>query len=247
VTRSRIYDCVVTHSRERPVAHRFSYRYFTFCLDLEEADRLADTSLLFAARVFRFLPGDFIFGRAGGSARELKAAVIDLARKKGVTVPLARVELVANLRTFGYAFNPAAFYFCYDDLDHAVCAIVEITNTFREKKSYFLEKLEGTQRKLFYVSPFVELESLFRFRLSPPGERLLLRIDSLGGTAVRAAVVGRARPLTALALVSRLCRFPVVTLGVMVAIHYQALRLYLKRVPFFKKSDRVDLQRKGIT
>lgn len=253
--RSRIYDCQVVHWRTRPVRHRFCYRYFTFCLDLDEVDELQRHSWLFRLRVFRFRAADFIFGQKSGDARALKAAVVELARHKGVVAPIARVELVAHLRTFGYVFNPAAFYFCYDDAGRALCALVEVTNTFGEKKIYFIpagdrdsEALVGAQPKLFYVSPFVALDSTFRFRLQAPAAQLRLRIESYIGhaAAVSALVVGRTRPLADWTLAARLLIYPLVTLGVILRIHFQALQLYLLGVPYVRKREHPELQRKGI-
>ena len=254
--RSRIYDCQVIHQRVLPVRKRFRYRYSTFCLDLDEIDALSRRSWLFRLGVFRFVASDFIFGQKQGGARALKAAISELVRSKGVETAIARVELVAHLRTFGYVFNPAAFYFCYDEAERVICALVEVTNTFREKKVYYIApnqndgaELASDQQKLFYVSPFVALDSTFRFRLRIPAETLRLRIDSyIGRTpALRAAVRGHARPLGDLALLLRLFIHPLVTLGVILGIHWEALRLYLQGVPYIRKHQNPELQQKGIT
>jgi DUF1365 family protein len=254
--RSRIYDCQLTHWRAQPVRNRFRCSYFTFCLDLDELDELPQHSWLFRLGVFRFLATDFVLGQKSGNASQLKATVVELARHKGVATPVARVELVAHLRTFGYVFNPAAFYFCYDGAGRVLCAVVEVTNTFGEKKTYFIsaenscdDGVLGEQPKLFYVSPFVALDSTFRFRLQTPAARLRLRIDSYsGGTAVvKAAVLGRSRRISDLALLARLFTCPLVTIGVILRIHLEALRLYLRGVPFIRMREHPELQRKGIS
>jgi DUF1365 family protein len=255
--RSRLYDCAVTHSRSLPVENRFEYRYFTFCLDLDEIDEIASRSRLLGRGVlsaFRFCGEDFIFGRSGSTPAELKERVIEYARHKGVTDTIERVELVGHLRTFGHSFNPAAFYYCYDSADSAVCAVLEVTNTYREKKSYLItgwssdkKVFSGSQTKNFYVSPFVQLDAEFHFSLEIPRERLSIRIDSMKGDEVhvRTYLAGEVRALTDARLLTSLLRYPWVTVGVVIKIHYQALRLYLKRVPFIRKNKQTELQQGG--
>ncbi len=102
------------HSRSRPTRHAFKYRYFSFCLDLDEVSELSARSRLFGLqfwKVFRFVAEDYIFGGPGKTAQEVKDAVITYAQSKGVSAAIDRVELVAHMRTLGFSFNPAAFYF----------------------------------------------------------------------------------------------------------------------------------------
>jgi DUF1365 family protein len=217
-------------------------------LDLDEVEQLQ--GLFFGSRwwnVFRFAPADFIFGSS------MKQAIRDYACGKGVD-GIERIELVAHMRTLGYAFNPAAFYFCYGENDEVLCAILEVTNTFHEKKAYFIpangsDRIQGTQSKDFYVSPFVDLDAEFEFKLTAPTGRLRLEINSLkeGKTVVRSVLSGNKVEWSSSALASRLVRFPLITLQVIAKIHYRAFILYLKKVPYFRKNDRVELQKGGLS
>ena len=202
---------------------------------------------------FRFCGEDYIFGTHQCSPQDIKQAVVDYVVKKGITSPVSRVEIVAHLRTFGYSFNPAAFYYCYDALDQVVCAVVEVTNTYREKKSYFIpynfqtQTLEQNESKYFYVSPFVDLDSEFQFCLKVPKENLFVEIHSIknGSCLITSQVQGRSVLLDDWNLMKALLQFPLVTLGVITKIHYQAFRLFLMGLPFIRKEESPHLQKKG--
>jgi DUF1365 family protein len=250
--KSRIYDCEVLHTRSTPKKNHFKYRYFTFCLDLDEIEVLSRKYFFFGEgfwKLFQFRANDFIFSETKSEnqlATDLKTGVCNYAQKHGVTAPIARVELIAHMRSFGYAYNPANFYFCYSSDNQPVCAILEVTNTYREKKAYFLgsetlndKTFYSQQLKRFYVSPFVDLGSLFDMKLALPTESLRLQIDSLlnGELQVHSLVTGNAVSITDLVLVTRLLRHPLISILIMVRIHYQALQLFLKKVPYFKKAS----------
>lgn len=257
---SRFYDCDITHVRTEPVRNSFVYSYLTFCLDLDEVDQLQGS--LFGTRwwnVFRFVPTDFIFGRPEDNhlrtseKHSMKRAIQLYARDKGVD-NIERIELIAHMRTFFYAFNPAAFYFCYGKKDEVLCAILEVTNTFHEKKTYFIPangagSMQGSQIKEFYVSPFVDLDAEFEFKLAIPADRLRLEINSLkdGKYVVRSIVTGSSLEWTSSALWRHLLYFPFITFQVIARIHYRAFILYLKKVPYFRKKDRLELQKGGLS
>jgi DUF1365 family protein len=256
---SRLYDVDVYHLRSVPVRNEFRYRAFTFCLDLdeiEELDRrltLVGTGLL---RLFRFQPSDFIFSEGQRMRpQELKARIQSYFQRQGVKTPVKRVELLANLKTFGHNFNPAAFYFCYSEENQPLGAVLEVTNTYREKKTYFLGPetwlngaFQAVHPKLFYVSPFVGLQSSFKMRLAAPADELRLQIDSHqeGCLAVHARVEGKQVALTDWALLQRFLSSPLITLRILTRVHAQALKLFLRKVPYLRKSDQLELQNGGL-
>lgn len=149
--RSRLYDCNVFHSRKEPIQHQFTYRYFTFCLDLDEVHQLSERSFLFGLqklKPFRFVASDSLLGLNCNTAGELKESVIRFAERMGVFSPVTRVELLAHVRTLGYSYNPAAFYFGYDGDNRLLFALVEVTNTFHEKKYILFQYLPLVEVKL---------------------------------------------------------------------------------------------------
>ena len=191
---------------------------------------------------------------------------------EGVLLPRdARIRLLTLPRFLGYIFNPISFYFCFDSQERPLFAVAEVQNTFGELKPYFVplssgfvseqastEKLpphnashpDGTsfQRlvpKHFYVSPFSTLELSFDFQLREPGERLRITVndvDSRGEVPLSSVLTGKRLPITDVQLVRLTMRYPLVTLRVMVLIHWNALRLWWKRVPWHHKSDHPEKQ-----
>lgn len=254
--RSRLYQCVVRHVRDRPTRHVFSYRYFTFCLDLDEIDSLSAQLKLFGtqrSKIYRFQESDYLITRHDSAAnKRIKAGVLEYARQNGVIEPIERVELVTNVRVLGYVFNPVVFFYCYSSSGAPVCVIPEVGNTYGEKKLYFLgaEHLkagafQSIQTRHFYVSPFVALDAAFEFKLTPPTDRLNIEIHSQrdGSHQVQSYLTGQAAALTDRMLLITLLRYPLVTLKIIFSIHYQAVKLFIKSVPYLRKTDHPEQQK----
>ena len=232
--KSSLYECRVVHERFAPAKHRFAYNVFSFCLDLDEIDALPLVSRN-RFGLFAWYDRDHIDVR-------------EFLRVRGVAGP-ARVIIVTNLRILGYVFNPVSFYFCFNEAGEAYAAVAEVNNTFGETKPYLIRLEEGrfdsTQRKHFYISPFVALDSEMRMRLATPGERLGFVIDDFeaGEHVLHTTMTGKRAELTSGRLLVFAVKYPLLTLRIIAAIHWHALRLWIKRVPFYKKSERMDLQR----
>jgi uncharacterized protein len=191
----------------------------------------------------------------------LKARAFALLASRGIALPAdTRVELVTLPRILGYLFNPVSFYFFRDASGACLAAITEVTNTFREVKPYVLgpdclrrsedsdgqsEPLQLRVPKHFYVSPFSDVDVAFDFRLHPPGEKLRVRIDDYAGAerTLASVLVGTAAPLTDRRLAWFSLKYPLLTLRVITLIHWHALRLYLKKIPWFAKAARPSDQR----
>ena len=247
---SRLYECVVMHKRLAPRRHAFAYRLFMFAIDLDEIETLEAKSFMVGRgrRPFTFREKDHLsFG--GFSTKE---SVLAYIREKGVTGPVDRILLVTHLRMFGHVFNPVSFYFCYGPGGRPVCSLAEVNNTFGEMKPYLVgahdpatNGFRGRHVKYFYVSPFIRLDAEFDFRLQVPGEDLKLFITDYEGEErlIVTSLVGKRRELTDARLVWYAVRFPLVTLRVIGLIHWQAFRLWLKKVPFHRKAEDPQLQK----
>jgi DUF1365 family protein len=254
------------HHRFSPQAHRFLYRIFMFALDLDELEALHRRLRFFSynrRNLYSFRESDFLptgeprhnpsdSTSPPATAAGLKARVLAYLAGRGIDLTGGRVMLVTLPRVLGYLFNPVSFYFCYDRTGQPVAALAEVTNTFKEMKPFVLgpETRQGdtfTLRtpKYFYVSPFTDMDVAFDFTLRVPGEKLSVQIDDYdaGQRTLTSTLTGPRRPLTDGTLAWFTLKYPFITLKVISLIHWNALRLYLKKVPWFAKAARPDAQR----
>ncbi|HEU4717424.1 MAG TPA: DUF1365 domain-containing protein, partial [Bacteroidia bacterium] len=172
--------------------------------------------------------------------------------KNGMEKPPARVLLITNLRLLGYVFNPVSFYFCYGEKGEPLCAVAEVSNTFREMKLYYIGKENFDGRKFhlrvpkyFYVSPFIDHDAEFDFSLELPGEKMNIRIDDYkdGNRFFISTLTGEKKALTTGRLVAYFFRFPFITLKIIFLIHWNAMVLWLKKIRYFRKGELKELQR----
>ena len=241
--RSAVYEGVVRHRRLAPREHAFSYRIAQLFLDLDEIDSVFAGRWLWsrdARNLAEFRRSDYL----GPSAVPLTEAVQQLLERHTGKRPAGPVRLLTHLRYAGYIFNPVSFYYCYEAHGGALSAIVaEITNTpWGERHAYvlpadsahrFAGDWEWTFPKVFHVSPFIGMKRDYSWRFSAPGERLGVRMSVLSadGPELEATLSLERRPLTGASLRRVLWRYPLMTAKVIGAIHWEALRLWLKRTP----------------
>lgn len=251
--RSCLYDCSVMHHRLAPKEHHFRYGIFQFCLDLDELDTLSKCLRLFHRNrraIYRFNDCDHLPEARDKGA---KPAILAWIASQGLSLSAdTRVLLLSHCRVFGYIFNPVSFYFCLDAQDRPLCAVAEVGNTFGELKLFLLgpEHLDGEGRfrrivpKHFYVSPFFALDLEFDFKLRVPGEQLDLHIDDREREqpVLLTALTGRRVPLTDANLARLTLKYPLVTLRVITLIHWHALKLWWKKVPWHPKAANPHLQ-----
>ncbi len=233
---SAIYSGPVFHKRERPRAHRLRYRIFMLLLDLDELDDLF-SRLRWLRRGRRgwasFDASDHGDHRGG----DLRAYVAERLVEAGLE-PGGPVRLLCMPRILGYGFNPLSLYFCHDR-DGVLSAILyEVRNTFDQDHGYLIAVPEDegpvrqTAPKRFFVSPFMDMDLTYRFTVSPPAEAIAVRVEVLDaeGVVLTAGFSGRRSPLTDAGLLSALIRHPLLSFGVMAAIHWEALKIFAKGV-----------------
>jgi DUF1365 family protein len=237
-----LYRGEVMHARLKPFGHRFSYRVFSLLIDLDRLDEAAAAARLFSVNrpgVVSFHESDHA-AEAGESAR---GHADRLLAEAGLERRAARVLLLCYPRVLGYVFNPISVYFAYDQAGELVAMIYGVRNTFGQRHSYVAcvepgEKSAAGVRqersKLFHVSPFIGMDARYHFRVLPPGKAVRLRIlETEGGAPVlSAAFSGSAQPLGDPALATCLLKIPFMTWKIMLGIHWEALKLWLKGARF---------------
>jgi DUF1365 family protein len=204
---------------------------------LAEADRASPLFGINRVALYSFHERDH--GDRDGSSLRLHAQ--RRAAECGIDLTGGRVLLLCYPRLLGYGFNPLSVYFCYRSSGRLALVIYEVRNTFGEMRSYTLPVrpedespagLRQQQNKEFYVSPFLAMEMRYQFRLAPPSDSVKLRIleSDMKGPVLAATFNGRRRDLTTPGLLRCFVALPLVTFKIMAAIHWEALRLWLKGV-----------------
>ena len=226
------------HARLKPVSHRFNYRVMSLLIDLDRLDEADRTSLIFGvnrAALYSFHESDH--GPRDGSC--LRTYAGNCAAAHGIDLEGGHVLLLCYPRLLGYSFSPLSVYFCYCAGGELALVIYEVRNTCGEMHAYVhpvrpsqitAAGLRQQQRKDFYVSPFMEMGTCYRFRLSAPAEHVKIRIleTDAAGPLLAASFCGRRRALSSATLLSALIAIPLIPFKVIAAIHWQALQLWLK-------------------
>lgn len=233
-----LYFGKVMHARLKPMGHRFNYRVMSLLIDLDRLDAADRQCSLFGvnrAALYSFNEADH--GERDGSS--LRAYAQRRAAEHGIDLTGGRVLLLCYPRLLGYTFNPLSVYFCHRAEGGLALMIYEVRNTFGDIHAYVLP-VKPTQisdagirqqhDKLFYVSPFIDMAMRYYFRVMPPAEGVKLRIleTDRTGPLLAATFNGRRRALTTPALLWSVFSLPLVTLKITAAIHWEALRLWLK-------------------
>ena len=236
--RARLYVGETVHHRFEPRPHRFKYRVFHLLIDIDNPTD--DLRRFWAIRhgrfgLFSFTPRDH--GDRDGSP--LRPWVETTLKAAGVAVGAHHIRLLAFPRVLGFVFNPISVFFVHAANDRLEAVIYEVNNTFGQTHAYVVPTRGGAVErhdadKALYVSPFYRVEGGYRFRLTPPGETLDLTVQKQtdGRPNFLATLNLLRRPLTNLALLGLFFSMPLMTLGVVIAIHWEAVKLWIKGAPF---------------
>jgi DUF1365 family protein len=236
---SALYPGHVTHARFKPKVHRLSYRIYSLLLDLDELDEI-DRRLRWLSvdrfNLFSFYRKD----RGDRTGRDLKGQVERSMRAVGVEPDGGPIRLLVMPRLLGWAFNPLSTYFCYRKSGELAAILWEVDNTFGERHAYMIPAAPPESggeivqhcNKVFHVSPFMDMDQRYVFRVSPPTELLSVKIETSDaeGPMLTARHLARKVELTDTALLKAFFAIPFLTLRVVGGIHWEALKIWLKGV-----------------
>ena len=245
---SCLYRGEVVHRRLNPLRHELRYRVFNLLADVDRLDELSRTLTLFSynrANMFSIMdrnhgPGD------GTPVREHAWSLVRAAKGGG---EVRRIFMFCYPSVLGYVFNPLTVYYAVDAADRLRLMIYEVNNTFGERHCYLLDGAEVAYGatlqadKVFHVSPFCDVQGEYRFRFMRTQhkgqDRIVARVDhgDADGPLIDTSWSGVLEPATAAALRRVVWRFPLLTLAVVARIHWHALLLWLKKVPFWRKPE----------
>jgi len=243
---SCIYSGFVTHRRFKPKRHFFTYKTFSFLIDLNEIKNLEKKIKFFSYNKFNILSFyDVDHGPRDGSS--LVNWVKNTLLNAKINVGSGTIKLLCYPRFFGYVFNPLSIFYCYNENSQLKAILYEVKNTFNEQHTYVFATSPHSDLilhkcdKKFYVSPFMEMKTFYNFRLINPGKNLNIFIKQRDneGTLLTACQVGKKIEMSSKNLLIQFLKHPLMSFKVILAIHFEALRLWMKGVKHVKRKIKI--------
>ena len=237
---SKLYCGKVSHTRFEPKKHRFEYNTFMCFLDIDELPLLFNIHPFWSynkSNLAWFNPANYI-----GRNSDIRSEISRCIHNQTGTNFNGRICVLTNLTYFGYCFNPVSFYYCYDDNNCLQFIVSEINNTpWNERHVYVTEVtkdqfiIEHRFNKRFHVSPFLDMDFEYQWKFNNPDEKLIINMDNLKqeNRWFNAHMTLEAMPVTSKNLSLVLRKYPFMTLKVIAAIYWQALKIKLKGIPFY--------------
>jgi len=243
-----LYFGRVMHARVAPFRHRFEYRVFSALLDIDRLQDLARNTALFSYNRFNLFS---FYDRDHGpkDGKTLRPWAERMLRDAGIEEPIGRIKLLCYPRILGYVFNPLSVYYCYDRHQRLIAMIYEVSNTFGEEHCYVgqvaesagqeLFNIQETQ-KVFYVSPFIEVSGQYLFRFDAPSKKIRLAVQQKENESplLFTNFSGKFRPFSSKMLAAAFLKYPLMTLKVIAAIHWEALKLWRKGAKYVPQPAR---------
>ena len=241
---SCIYNGIVKHTRFKPVKHFLKYNTFSFLIDLDEIKDLDQKNFIFSYNKFNIFS---FYNKDHGDrdGKSLKDWVHDKLRRFKINSNINKVKLLCYPRIFGYVFNPLSIFYCYEN--NSLRAIFyEVKNTFNEQHTYVFEtnnsdRIEQSCKKKFYVSPFMDMNTYYDFKLINPGEQLFVSIKQTDkeGIILSAVQTGDKKKFNFKQLLTNLFKYPLMTIKIISAIHFEAFLLWKKGAIYRSRDKKI--------
>ena len=242
---SSIYNGTVIHKRFKPKVHFFKYQVFSLLIDLSELDILDKKISFFSYNSFNLIS---FFDKDHGDRNG--TSLIDWVKKNlkenKITYENIKIKLLCYPRIFGYVFNPLSVFFVYDNNDNLISILYEVKNTFGEQHTYIFKVendnlLQHNCEKKFHVSPFIEMNCNYFFRILKPSEKISVIIDQYQSNEkiLYASQDGKRTDFTSSELIKSYLKHPLMTFKIISAIHFEAFKLWAKGIKFIKKKLKI--------
>ena len=242
---SKIYSGQVIHTRFKPKKHYFKYKVFSLLIDLDEINKINNNLNFFSYNKFNLI-SFFDIDHGSRDGYNVKEWVKENLVKKNIKFQNIRVEILCYPRILGYVFNPLSILYVYNEKDALISIFYEVKNTFGEQHTYIFETqdqkiIKNKCDKKFYVSPFIDMECEYNFSVTKPGDSIsvIINQNDKEGKLLFASQDGKSQDLTTKNLIFNYLKHPLMTFKVIVAIHYEAFKLWFKKVKLVKKKINV--------
>ena len=247
---SGLYCGKVYHGRHQPFSHKFTYKVFSLVLDLDELPHFSEKLSGFSFNKWNMVS---VWNKDHGprDGSELRPWIEQHAKAKNIDLSGGKIFLLTFPRLWGYVFNPISLYFCHDKTGQLVAILHQVKNTFGEQHGYLLpveKAYSGTGNirqdcpKTFYVSPFIQMDCHYNFRVQPPDQEsfnVAIHQTTPDGKILTATWDGSFQELTARSLRSAILRHPLMTLKVILGIHWEAFHLWRKGATYFRRPKKL--------
>jgi len=246
IKNSYIYTGTVIHKRFKPKLHTFNYNVFSLLIDLSEIDLLHKTLKIFSYNKFNIIS---FFNKDHGprDGNSLVNWVIDNLKKNNIESNDVQIKLLCYPRIFGYVFNPLSVFYVYDKNSNLISILYEVKNTFGEQHTYIFKTkkeqnlIQHVCKKKFHVSPFIEMNCVYFFRLLKPSNKISVIIDVQNpeGKILYASQDGLKSELNNNNLIKSYLKHPLMTFKIIIVIHFEAFKLWTKGIKFIKKKIKI--------
>ena len=244
--KSSIYNGQVIHKRFKPKVHSFRYDVFSLLIDLSELEKLDKQVNFFSYNKFNWISFyDKDHGDRDGSS--LINWVQKNLRKNNISTENIKIKILCYPRIFGFVFNPLSFFYVYNSNENLISILYEVKNTFGEQHTYIfrIEKdanlIQNNCSKKFHVSPFIQMNCNYFFRLLKPGNKISVIIDQYENEdkILYASQDGIRTDFNTKYLIKSFLNHPLMTFKIIIAIHYEAFKLWSKGIKFIKKKIKI--------
>jgi uncharacterized protein len=246
IKNSYIYTGTVIHKRFKPKIHFFSYKVFSLLIDLSELDLMHKTLKLFSYDKFNIIS---FFNKDHGprDGSSVKNWVLQNLKKNNIETNDIQIKILCYPRIFGYVFNPLSVFYIYDKNSELISILYEVKNTFGEQHVYVFKTkknqdlIQHVCKKKFHVSPFIQMDCVYFFRLLKPSNKVSVIIDlnDQEGKILYASQDGIKSDLNNKNLIKSYLKHPLMSLKIILAIHFEAFKLWTKGIKFIKKKIKI--------